>query len=1117
MNKKRTLLAGAISSVLAGPALADINDILITEYVEGTDNNKAIEISNLGSVDHVFDDSVGLYYSSYNNLVEKPEGGNVLEGITLPAGQSIVVVNGESGSEMRQFIERLGGEDALVFAGTYDQVKYSALNFNGDDAVWLGTSSAEADIHDLFGTYGAKGNYLWSDKTYRRTTTSPSSTYNESNWDEFETDDFGGLGHPTDVNNDPVDPPSNLVCTDNPDVESKYIGEVQGTGDSSPLITSGYESESTYKVTGVVSAVTTSLVKGFYLYDENADGIEGSSDGILVVTSDADSSLVGQKVCVVAKVKENYGLTQLVPEDGLWEVVDSTPVAVTPVEMKRLSSDTTFESTLERYEGMLVKTVEDMGKTDLEIAAIEELVSAVTVDAVEGESEQDYTDRLEAAQTARRTALMAEKYDLRVSRSFSFDYDAFRNNMVLAYKRPNPQPNQGHVAGSDDSIAQSEENDDFRLILESDQKADNGQIPYYPAFNATPQDNYVRIDDSVIGLTGVIDYAYGDFRMVVPTEDDSADYPAITFSHNTDRTDAPSLNESYGDDGFTIKVATQNVLNYFNSPFGGSDNSFGDNRGADSEQEFERQQAKIVEAIYGLDADILGLMEIENNGFGDFSAINELLAAINAKYDDEDYGDRDEQNSIHNRYVFVGFDKNGDTVLDEYDTVGSDAITSGVIYRPSKVQIAFGKVIPMPEQHAPMIVDENNAPLLDSKGEIRESGDNYQRHTVAATFNVINTGKRLTVAINHLKSKGSTCYEDWVGWEQWEDFDRVKDDVPNEDFQGSCENFRVAAAYHLGNEMDKIDGDKVVLGDMNSYAHEDPMLVLTSNPTNKAIYAAGYTTIDGEKQFGPEGQRITKTFGYLNAVDMFIEEGKTPWSYSYNDEVGSLDHMLISSSLKNRIVDATDWHINAAETSLYDYNNEYKYDTDSNGNPVDQEGNILPEDDSNVFYSETPFRSSDHDSAIISLGYKYGEGGEEPVNIAIKSGRADIAFPVSSDAQAGDIAKISISPKPVGAVLPQVVLTKDNAQTVMFDVVGLDTGEYTINMTLNRESSVSAQSSNATTSEVIDSMSMQAEISKRDSSNVSPVYAEYDGSGGSFGFGALLSLIGLGFLRRRKL
>lgn len=1094
MNKKMTLLAGAISSVLGGAAFAGIDDIVITEYVEGTGNNKAVEISNLHATDaYTFDGTLGLYYSSYKNLIENPAGANVLTGATIPAGESIVIINGEANSDVARYVERLSGrEDASIIAGTYDEVSHSAMNFNGDDAVWLGnTDGEEGSVEDIFGIYGhgSSGGKLWENQTMRRKApASQKSTYDAADWNLHAVDSFGGLGHPTNVDDSelpapPVDPVPQ-PCTDaDASVLNVTIGEVQGTGKSSPLLPSGeYTSTDLYAVTGTVSAVTLYPASGFYLYDENADGEALSSDGIFVPTKTATQDMIGQKVCVVAKVNENFGLTQLLAEDDKWEVVDATSVPVTPVPMVVLESDEDFQATLERYEGMLIRTVQDMDSSE------------------------------------------SGDQNIRVSRSFSFNYDSYRNNITLAYKRPNPQPNQDHVAGSPESYAQADQNDEYRILLESDghyeekdgeqvkiTKAPNGQIPYYPQFNKNPQDNYIRIDDSVVDLTGVVSYSYGEFNITVPYALETQNSNELNFVHNTDRSDAPDLEESY-DGGFTIKVATQNVLNYFNSPFGGTDNRFGDNRGAESEQEFERQQAKLVEAIYGLDADILGLMEVENNGFGDFSAIKELLAAVNAKYTEDRYSDRDEQDSIHNRYVFVGFDKNGDLVLDENDTIGSDVITTGVIYRPSKVSVVSGQVITMPVQDAPMIVKEDGSPIVDSKGEIRENGDNYHRNSVAAKFSVLNTGKELTVVINHLKSKGSTCYEDWVGWQEWDDFDPEKDDVQNLDFQGNCENFRVAAAVRLGDELGQLGGDQVVLGDFNAYAHEDPMLVMTSNPTGKELKAAGYTYVDGDPQFGPSGQVITKTYGYLNAMDLVKEEGETSWSYSYNDEVGSLDHLLISPSLENRLVDAADWHINAPETSLFDYGNEYKYATDDDKNPIDQEGNVLPADDVNVFYAETPFRSSDHDSAIVSLGYKFNEGGETPVKIAVKSGRADIGFPVSANARDGDIAEISISPRPVNVALPKVELTKDGAQTVLFDVVGLETGTYTFTMTLKGDASARSASSTS----VIESQTFTADLVKRDSSNVTPVAPEYDGSGGSFGFGALLSLLGFGFLRRRR-
>ncbi|ARN67169.1 ExeM/NucH family extracellular endonuclease [Vibrio vulnificus] len=1044
MNKKMTLLAGAISSVLSGAALADINDIIITEYVEGSASNKAVEISNIGTSNYTFDGTLSLYYSSYKNVIKNSKGQNVLEGITLAPGKSIVVVNGDSSTELRQYVERLGGKDALVVAGTYDQVQHSAMNFNGDDAVWLGVGSDASGVKDIFGNYGHSGDKIWADQTMRRKSGSkPSTTYQEAEWEKLSINAFGGLGHPTDVNDEPLPPPpANLPCTDaEGTVSHKTIGEVQGEAYSSPLIESGYTSKDEYLVTGVVSAVATSLVKGFYLYDDNADGNVKTSDGVFVKTSGAVSKdMIGQQICVRAKVNEDYGMTTLLPTGNIWEVKNSTPVEVTPVKLERIDSDDdTFRSTLERLEAMPVVLVEDM-------------------DAAEGNQ------------------------DMRVSRTFSFDYSAKRNNMVIAYKRPNPQPNQDHVAGSDAAKAQTAQNKDYRIVVESDEKPADGKIPYYPEFASDPHNNYIRINDSVVGMTGVLHYSYNEFRLI-PT----ANVTKANFVHNTPRTSSPVIKESYGDDGFTIKVATQNVLNYFNSPYGGHDNQFGDNRGAESQQEFERQQAKIVEAIYGLDADIVGLMEVENNGFGDFSAIRELLEAINAKYYKENYKDRFARESIHNRYVFVGFDKNGDQVLDQFDTIGSDAITTGIIYRPSKVSVIAGKVIPMPWQDAPMIVDADGKPVVDGKGELAESGKNYQRNTVAATFRVLNTGKQLTVSVNHLKSKGSTCWDDYVGTKAVDD-----------DAQGSCENFRVASTYHLGQEMAKIGGDQIVLGDMNSYAHEDPMLVLTSNPTKKALKAADYIKVGNKWQFnGEQGPVITQTFGFINAVDYKTPAGETSWSYSYNDEVGSLDHLLITSSLKSRLVDAVDWHINAPESTLFDYSNKYKGGDSNEANP---------------FYKADAFRSSDHDSALVTIGYKYGEAGESQVVIGTKSDRADVYFPVSESVKNGDVAELTISPAPQGVVPLRETVGKDGAQTLRFDVAGLPKGEYTMTMRVLRSAATRA----AADETVVESKSMTVTVAKRDSSNVKPVVPAYDGSGGAFGFGALLSLFGFGFLRRRR-
>ncbi|MER0335333.1 ExeM/NucH family extracellular endonuclease [Vibrio vulnificus] len=1041
MNKKMTLLAGAISSVLSGAALADINDIIITEYMEGGYNNKAVEITNLGTTDYVFPSTIDIAYqkdgAAWNRMNQSADQSkSALDGITLAPGKTLVLRNPSNTANEQAQITALEAAKTKFGAQVVDATVY----YNGNDAVALRdvTNPDAPVILDVVGVVGSADNW-GKDVTLRRfeSAKAQKDAYVAKDWLVEAKDTFSGLGDPAFA-----EPLATAPCSDaEAGVLHKYIGEVQGEGYSSPLIESGYTSKDEYLVTGVVSAVATSLVKGFYLYDDNADGNVKTSDGVFVKTSGAVSKdMIGQQICVRAKVNEDYGMTTLLPTGNIWEVKNSTPVEVTPVKLERIDSDDdTFRSTLERLEAMPVVLVEDM-------------------DAAEGNQ------------------------DMRVSRTFSFDYSAKRNNMVIAYKRPNPQPNQDHVAGSDAAKAQTAQNKDYRIVVESDEKPANGKIPYYPEFASDPHNNYIRINDSVVGMTGVLHYSYNEFRLI-PT----ANVTKANFVHNTPRTSSPVIKESYGDDGFTIKVATQNVLNYFNSPYGGHDNQFGDNRGAESQQEFERQQAKIVEAIYGLDADIVGLMEVENNGFGDFSAIRELLEAINAKYYKENYKDRFARESIHNRYVFVGFDKNGDQVLDQFDTIGSDAITTGIIYRPSKVSVIAGKVILMPWQDAPMIVDADGKPVVDGKGELAESGKNYQRNTVAATFRVLNTGKQLTVSVNHLKSKGSTCWDDYVGTKAVDD-----------DAQGSCENFRVASTYHLGQEMAKIGGDQIVLGDMNSYAHEDPMLVLTSNPTKKALKAADYIKVGNKWQFnGEQGPVITQTFGFINAVDYKTPAGETSWSYSYNDEVGSLDHLLITESLKSRLVDAVDWHINAPESTLFDYSNKYKGGDSNEANP---------------FYKADAFRSSDHDSALVTIGYKYGEAGESQVVIGTKSDRADVYFPVSESVKNGDVAELTISPAPQGVVPLRETVGKDGAQTLRFDVAGLPKGEYTMTMRVLRSAATRA----AAEETVVESKSMTVTVAKRDSSNVKPVVPAYDGSGGAFGFGALLSLFGFGFLRRRR-
>jgi len=1047
---KKKLLALAIGSVLSAAAQAGINDIVITEAVDNKAEykNRAIEITNTGSSDYTFTNNIEIAKQSNGGKWYTLSG---TSGLTIPAGKTAVLHNPSATAELIATVTANGG--AAIASNT-------SLTGTGNDAYAIRNIAdpAKPIVLDAVGVIDSSDDW-GKDSTLRRKLDSGAQpkqnkgVFEILKWDVIADGSFEHLGTKPGDSVTPPTPPTPSDCTT---AEQTTIAEVQGSGSSSPLITSGFESAEEYNVQGIVSAVTTLPKKGFFLAEITPDGNPATSDGIFVSTS-ATPPAVGNTVCVKSKVKENYGHTELFA--STWDVVDAGTSGPAAVNMTVIPEDNgLFENTLERHEGMLINLPRDMDTNE------------------DGEQ------------------------NMRVSRTYGFNYNSYRNNINLSYKRPNIHPNQNFVAGSPEAKAMVAQNNDYRLILESNKKAEDGKLPYFPTFHTDAANNYIRIDDTMFDMEGVITYGYGDYSMTVTNTITNSN-----FVRNTPRTDSPNIDTTTKPVNFAIKIATQNVLNLFNSPFGGDDNLHGESRGADTEEEYQRQKEKLVAAIYGLDADIVGLMELENNGFAVDGTISEFVDAINAEYYITRPELSDSPHSEVNKYAFLGFDSNGDAVLDDLDSVGSDVITSGIIYRPETVSVIKSQIIQMPSQHAPTIVNNNNVVVKDKYGEVLESGDNYQRNTVTATFAVNQTGKQLTVAVNHLKSKGSTCYEDWNGVDFGTEEEYSKK-APDTDLQGNCENFRVAAAVQIGDELKKIGGDQVVLGDMNSNGQEDPMLVLTSNPTGKVLTTARDTFIGKTPQFNTSGDpiNVTQSYGFISAVDKKDKEhGKTSWSYSYNDEISSLDHVLITKSLDSRLIDAKDWHINAGESTYYDYN---IVRMDSKRGLVPAKGKSGHDD----FYASNAFRSSDHDSAIISLSYKYGETkGNTPVLVNISSSTMEIPYVIPVLAQADDLAKISLKATNDDAdlskaIIPHYAMTAKQA-LAKFEIAGITAGTYTATMTLERNG-VTVKGSET---------SLNIKAIKKDSLTPKIIVPEADNSGGSFGIFSLLSLIGLGFLRKK--
>ncbi|MEH0724736.1 ExeM/NucH family extracellular endonuclease [Vibrio alginolyticus] len=979
---KPSILALTIASALSANANAEI---IISQYVEGGAYNKAVEIANTG------DTAVTL--TGYE-LAKSSNGGGTwgstfdLSQVMLQANQVYVLAHGDASDTIKAIA---------------DITDKSVANFNGDDPIAL---LKDGEVHDIIGVMGDVD--FGKDTTLVRNSDAltPSATYDASQWTAFEKDNIDGLGE---LN--ATEPPAPFACeVDGQQPNFTTIQDIQGEGDTSPFIDGyPYITGEDHFVTGVVTAVTTGLTKGFYLQALESDNNDKTSEGLFIHTDAADTELkAGDVVCVKGKVQEYYSNTQLASDANSYvKTGTSETPRVTDLVIKE---GETLRDALERHEGMQV-----------------ELTSAS---------------------------------DLFVTRNFSYDYDSRRNNMMLSHEAPLLKPTQLHAAESDAAVELAKDNAANRVYLESDGKAPNGQIPYYPDFaKDADQDGsseqHIRLGSRVEGLQGVVAYSYNEYRLIATNEVNNTNFVTSGEGFDVARKDAPAIADS------DLRIASFNVLNYFNSVAdSGHENPTGQNRGATNLDEFLIQQAKIVAAMNKMDADVIGLMEVENNGFGDGSAIQNLVDALNAEIDDAE-----------DHYTYVEIEEQ-DKYQDEY--FGSDAIMVAILYRANAVTPKdAAKVIITPEQH----IAENTITRKEGT-ESNPAYDKYQRHSLLQTFTVKETGEDLSIVVNHFKSKGSECIEEWIAG--------VEDSEPA-DLQGNCNNFRVSAAHAVGEALKEVKGDVLLMGDLNAYGMEDPLLTLTDYSKEKYgrdIYTAAYTTIgDGELQV--EKTKIEKGYGLHNLNTLL--HGTDTFSYTYSGELGNLDHALASSSLAQKVVAIEDWHINSLESNLFEYSSKYTGD--------------MPK------YKDA-FSASDHD----------------PVIIAIDLPDDDIDLPKAGDTLAVDVRL------PPTAVVGDIV-TVNLTPSTQAAAASSDTKAYSASQTLV-QADIDARSVNIEFEQTPEQGNYQLEEKVTDSTgnivkfssvrDVSMTQTETgtegskDSDGGSFGFGALFALLGLGLFRRRR-
>jgi len=449
------------------------------------------------------------------------------------------------------------------------------------------------------------------------------------------------------------------------------------------------------------------------------------------------------------------------------------------------------------------------------------------------------------------------------------------------------QPSDVAAPLSEDYVAAEQASETSLLTIEDNS---GSQYPdtlnYFPTFSYA---NAIRIGDSV-SASGPLNYSFGTYRI----------NPSDIIEVASTREANPVVAEG------NLSIATFNVLNYFNGEVdenGDVTFDYDNNRGASDDVAFALQQGRIVEAIINLNADVVGLMEIENDGFGDDSAIQSLVNAINAELGETE------------QYAFVA--------TSDGSEIGTDAITVGLLYKASVVT---------PESDA-MIVD---MPVQ----QIDEDSLARMRPSLLQSFVHNESSKSFLVAVNHFKSKGSQCAEDVA-------------EAPSEitTIQGSCNALRVSAAITLGNALsdESLPERKVILGDLNAYSAEDPVAVLTDyTPESR-----GYTIATAINTGMDEGASVDveSSFGYHNLAEEFDAEGFSYWFYG-TEQVGSLDHVLASDAMLADAIDGAHWNINSVEAYQLQY---------------DQALRFYPEEEGYAFTDVGPFRSSDHDPFIATF------------------------------------------------------------------------------------------------------------------------------------------------------
>lgn len=476
----------------------------------------------------------------------------------------------------------------------------------------------------------------------------------------------------------------------------------------------------TYSIEAIVTAVYDKLTPaGYYIQEEDTDGDNNpSTSEAIFVIQNSPTVKVGDKVAITGTVQED-GVTpsfnQAVITPTTFSIVSSNN---TLPAFTALTASTFRNSLGEKWEGMRVEFIGDL--------------------------------------------LVVDNFKLKQFGEISVSGDGLIYQPTQIVDLNDALASGTTTTGNTNAsavTALTASNLDKKFVIDNANASTNvTPIPFVDNTVGT-----VRVGASVSNLKGILGYGFSTFRVQPIT--------GLTPTINTSRPTIPTFTSP------DLTFVGFNVLNYFNGD--GQGGGFPTDRGAASVPLFNKQRSKIIEALVQINADIVGLSEIENDGVGANSAIQDLVNGLNTRLG-------------ANTYTIVNDGANSQTRT-------TDVIRCAIIYKSAKV--------------TPLGTNLQSANAIFSRSPIAQVFS-YQ---VAP-----NKIEKFAFLVNHFKSKGGSGASGA--------------DADQQDGQAAYNDRRKKQSVELINFINntvltsQTQLNKFIsVGDYNAYFEEDPMDVLRAS------------------------------------------------------------------------------------------------------------------------------------------------------------------------------------------------------------------------------------------------------------------------------------------------